>query len=74
MSIFDDECKDENATNSTSFEEISNMTSILSNDTMNDDDIEKSAENATNINADRSIQINLDKQNQEKNSIVEGIK
>ena len=74
MSIFDDECKDENVTNSTSFEEVSNVTSILSNDTMNDDDIENTAENATNINADRTIQINLDKQNQKKNSTIEGIK
>ena len=74
LSIFDDECKDKNATNSTSFEEISNVTTILSNDTMNDDDIENTAENATNINADRTIQINLDKQNQKKNSTIEGIK
>ena len=73
LSIFDDECKDENATNSTSFEEVSNVTSILSNDTMNDDDIEKTAENATNINADRTIQINLDEQKQKKNSTIEGI-
>ena len=74
LSIFDDECKDENSTNSTSFEEVSNVTSILSNDTMNDDDIETTAKNKTNINADRTIQINLDKQNQKKNSTIEGIK
>ena len=74
LNIFDNEAKENTNTNATTFEEVNNVTSFLSNDTINNNEIEKSTDEESNINADRAIQIKINKQRQDNNSRKEGRK